>query len=297
MRTQRSNARLHRVTRTVLSGAIASASLLNSMSLYAAPAGSRDGSRTAIVARSTDATAATDRKPISVRIASARQPIRIAEPSAGRTVPAEQHAEPVAGPPHDSPNPLEQPTPQEPVAGLVDAKPAAEPDTVVPAAFPDPEVLESRASVAPVMVDGLLYPPSVVVASGANEPARLAAPAVTLQITESPTKAAQGGAIDWRLELCNVGSEPATDVTAVLFFAEGIEPVAASGAAASLAAGEVRFEPLETLKPGEIVELLVTGVGTGSGNVRYRAEVVSYELENAISQDGVVEVSQAQGNR
>jgi len=147
------------------------------------------------------------------------------------------------------------------------------------------------------MVNGLLYPPSVVVASGANEPAQLAAPAVKLQITESPKKAAQGGAIDWRLELCNVGSEPATNVTAVLFFAEGIEPVAASGAAASLAAGEVRFDPLETLQPGEIVELLVTGVGTGSGTVRYRAEVVSGELENAISQDGVVQVSHAQGNR
>ena len=78
---------------------------------------------------------------------------------------------------------------------------------------------------------------------------------------------------------------------AVLFFADGIEPVAASGATASLGAGEVRFDPLETLAPGEIVELQVTGVGTSSGDVQYRAEVVSSDLPETIAHDGVIQVT------
>lgn len=141
------------------------------------------------------------------------------------------------------------------------------------------------------MVDGFLYPPSVVADSGANAPPQLASPAITLQITESLPEARRGGAIEWQLKLCNTGSEPATNVTAVLFFADGIEPVAASGATASLAAGEVRFAPLETLGPGEIVELQVTGVGTSSGDVEYRAEVVSSDLPKAIAHDGVIQVT------
>ena len=142
-----------------------------------------------------------------------------------------------------------------------------------------------------MMVDGFLYPPSVVADSGANAPAQLAAPAITLQVTESLPEAQRGGHIEWRLKLCNAGSEPATDVHAVLFFADGIEPVAASGATASLGAGEVRFDPLETLGPGEIVELQVTGVGTSSGDVQYRAEVVSSDLPETIAHDGVIQVT------
>ena len=66
---------------------------------------------------------------------------------------------------------------------------------------------------------------------------------------------------------------------------------AAPAVISELGAGEVRFDPLETLAPGEIVELQVTGVGTSSGDVQYRAEVVSSDLPETIAHDGVIQVT------
>lgn len=126
-----------------------------------------------------------------------------------------------------------------------------------------------------------------------EEPGRLAVeePRVTLEVTESQPLATRGTPIEWRLRLCNTGGEPAREVAAMLFFAEGIEPVAASGQMASLAAGEVRFHPLESLGPGETVELVVTGVATEPGSVAYRAEVLSGDLPEAVASEGEVQVT------
>lgn len=296
MSTPQIGAGILRVAQTAFSGSVVSASLLVGASLQAAPPRTAEPAKPAVVARSSQETAATGRRPISSRLASARKPISIPQPA-----PETAATAPLAAAADDMPRPTAlaelaalagDATAEAVVApetGLADAattEPAMQPTLPEPAIQPTLEA----APVAPVRVGGLLYPPSVVSDSGANEPARLPAADIRLQVTESHPQAVRGGAIEWRLELCNTGSEPAANVTAVLFFAEGIEPVAASGAAASLAAGEVRFDPLQTLGPGEIVELQVTGVGTGAGEVPYRAEVVSSSQQDPIAQDGSIQV-------
>lgn len=285
MRTQRAGVDFRRVAQTVFAGSTLSASLVIGGGLQAAGLHSQGTHDSVIAVRSSEETAAPGRRPISSRIASARKPIKLAEPAAA-TTPAPEAA-------------AERPAVATAESDLAAKAPASGPIADAPRQQDaTPEVLAAAApAVAPVMVDGFLYPPSVVADSGANAPARLAAPAVTLQVTESLPQATRGGAIEWRLKLCNTGSEPATNVTAVLFFADGIEPVAATGATASLAAGEVRFEPLEALGPGEIVELQVTGVGTSAGDVQYRAEVVSSDLHEAIAQDGVIQVTDTPASR
>jgi hypothetical protein len=268
------------VAQTVFSGSTLSVALLIGGGLQAAAPPSQGTQTTVIAVRSSEATAASGRRPISSRIALARKPIRRAEPPTATTPAVEAAATTAAVAPPQSEIATHAPA-SGPVADAAPQQLDATPE--VPAA--------TAQRVAPVMVDGFLYPPSVVANSGANAPAQLAAPAITLQVTESLPEARRGGPIEWRLKLCNAGSEPATHVHAVLFFADGIEPVAASGATASLGAGEVRFDPLETLAPGEIVELQVTGVGTSSGDVQYRAEVVSSDLPETIAHDGVIQVT------
>lgn len=220
--------------------------------------------RQPVVAQSTEATAATGSLPISARIARARRPIQVipdatiaAETPASAAETVRQNARLPASPAH-----------------------VAEPAAAAPAA-PSSESFTYPASVA----EGL--PAS---SKPAAAPITPAAP-VSLRVLEPMTKAAFGQPIEWRLHVCNNGSEPVGSVTAMLFFAEGIEPVAASGSEASLAAGEVRFAPLALLGPGETVELLITGVGTSAGPVAYRAELVVAGSDDVVAEDGVVQVT------
>jgi hypothetical protein len=118
-------------------------------------------------------------------------------------------------------------------------------------------------------------------------------PRLTLTVVESHVEAEAGRPIEWQLRLCNTGGTAARNVEATLFFAEGIEPVAAAGATAALAAGEVRFDPVPSLPAGGVVELSVTAVGTEAGPVVYRAEVESRDLPGPVAREGVIRVADA----
>ncbi|MGA0041238.1 MAG: hypothetical protein ACO3NZ_15450 [Pirellulales bacterium] len=220
--------------------------------------------RQPVVAQSTEATAATGSLPISARIARARRPIQVipdATIATEITTSASEKGRQEALPP-------------------VSPVPTTEPAATVPTG-PRSERFTYPVSVA----EGL---PAGDKTAGA--PVMSAAP-VSLRVLEPMTKAAIGQPIEWRLQVYNNGSETVGGVTAMLFFAEGIEPVAASGGEASLAAGEVRFPPLAPRGPGETVELLITGVGTSAGTVAYRAEVVMAGIDDVVAEDGIVHVT------
>ena len=302
MEAARTHADLRRLGGSVLTSSLALLFLPHGLGGEATAAGpTHSASRYSIVAQSTIDTAATGRRPISTRIALARQPISVvpapseqpavqavAEPAATESAVVEQA---VAG----ARSPHDQPLGYHTLEAL-----AAEPARAVPhtaALASEPAALQPAVGTeepGPVSVGGFSYPASVGGELPVPGKPGLLPPAtstVTLRVSEPEFKATRGETIEWRLQLCNAGSEPAHNVSAMLFFAEGIEPVAASGGEASLATGEVRFDTLATLSPGEVVELLVTGIGTEAGAIQYRAEVVSSDQPEPIAQDGVVQVT------
>lgn len=310
METARTHNDLRRLGGSVLTSSLALLILPHALGGTAAAAGpTHSASRYSVVAQSDIDTAATGRRPISTRIAMARQPISIVPAAPEQPAPPTQ-AEPTERDTREV-EPLvvaepeqrveahgyqtlealaSQPAHQVPPVAARPSEPATLPSE--PAALSP--VVEAQEKSGPLSIGRFSYPASVGGELPVPGKPGLLPPAtstVTLRVSEPETKTAQGEAIELRLQLCNAGSEPAHNVSAMLFFAEGIEPVAASGGEASLATGEVRFDTLATLGPGEIVELLVTGIGTEAGAIQYRAEVVSGDQPEPIAKDGVVQVT------
>lgn len=119
----------------------------------------------------------------------------------------------------------------------------------------------------------------------AGVPARL-----EFNVRESRSLVKEGEQIVMRLAVRNVGGEPAAQVNATLFFAEGMEPVQAIGHSAEVYPGEVRFGTVKEIQPGDSVDLLVTAIGTRPGSVTYRGELECSQLGGRIAREGAVTV-------
>ncbi|WP_347243735.1 hypothetical protein [Thermogutta sp.] len=77
----------------------------------------------------------------------------------------------------------------------------------------------------------------------------------------------------YRIVVENKGSKAATDVFVVGFFSEGIEPIAAEGAPHKILPGQVVFEKIEEIAPGQKLVLTVQAQAQQPGNHIFRAEV------------------------
>jgi hypothetical protein len=119
---------------------------------------------------------------------------------------------------------------------------------------------------------------------------QVAMPRVSLDVRESAIEVAEGDPISFRITVANTGNRPAHDVDTTVYFAEGIEPEAVGGAEATISAGEVRFETIEEIAPGEKVELTVRGSTGPPGIVVYRAEVIARETPGTIAREGAVTI-------
>jgi len=113
---------------------------------------------------------------------------------------------------------------------------------------------------------------------------------LALEVETPPQAVAEGEAIVLHISVRNLGSEPANAVTATMYFADGVEPVTATGHAADIYPGQVRFNTLQALPAGESIELMVTAVGTRPGSMAFRGEVDCQELTAALAADGSLTV-------
>ena len=113
-------------------------------------------------------------------------------------------------------------------------------------------------------------------------------------VRESRSLLKEGEQVVMRIAVRNVGGLPAEGVTATIFFSEGVEPVQATGCAAEVSLGEVRFQSLDSLLPGASVNLLVTAVGTQAGKVVYRGELQCSQLPGNLAREGAITVSPRQ---
>ena len=114
---------------------------------------------------------------------------------------------------------------------------------------------------------------------------------LALEVESPPQAVGEGEAIVLRISVRNLGSEPASAVTATMYFADGIEPVTATGHAADIYPGQVRFNTLQALPAGEVIELMVTAVGTRPGSMAFRGEVDCQELTAALAADGELTIA------
>lgn len=76
----------------------------------------------------------------------------------------------------------------------------------------------------------------------------------------------------YEVRVRNRGTKEARNVEVFGYFSRGIEPTAAEGAASQLGAGQVVFQPIASIGPGEEVMLKVRAKAETAGNHIFRAE-------------------------
>lgn len=79
----------------------------------------------------------------------------------------------------------------------------------------------------------------------------------------------------YEVEIRNRGSKSADEVEVAAYFSRGIEPVSAEGAPNKIIPGQVVFEKISSLAPGQSLRLKIRAKAEVAGNHVFRAEVLS----------------------
>lgn len=96
--------------------------------------------------------------------------------------------------------------------------------------------------------------------------------ALRVEVFSPPKPLAVGSSANFGLRIINLSDKPAPDVSAIVFFSEGLEPLKIEGAEGKLAVGQALFKPM-TLAPRGQVDLEIQATVTDYGSQIYRAEV------------------------
>jgi len=75
------------------------------------------------------------------------------------------------------------------------------------------------------------------------------------------------------MTITNRGKKTAEDVFVIAQFSDGIEPTRVEGHTGKLVPGQVLFDPIPKIEPGEERTLTITAEASKSGNHRFRASV------------------------
>ncbi len=98
---------------------------------------------------------------------------------------------------------------------------------------------------------------------------------LTLTVEEPAGPVAVGSDANYVISIHNRGTAPAEQVDVVMYFSHGIEPVAAEGARHRIGPGQVVFDVLPQIPPGQSVALKVRARAETAGNPIFRVEVRS----------------------
>lgn len=92
-----------------------------------------------------------------------------------------------------------------------------------------------------------------------------------LAINDPESPQSVGDEVTYEIRVTNRGSQASGSISVLAHFSDGIEPARATGGAAELLTGQVIFEPLAGVKPGETIMLKVVARAEKAGNHRFRA--------------------------
>ncbi|EAQ77686.1 60 kDa outer membrane protein, serovars L1/L2/L3 [Blastopirellula marina DSM 3645] len=96
--------------------------------------------------------------------------------------------------------------------------------------------------------------------------------ALRVEVFSPPKPIAVGSGANFGLRVINLSDKPAPNVSAIIFFSEGLEPVKIEGAEGKVAVGQAAFRPL-TIAPRGHVDLEVLATVNDYGRQIYRVEV------------------------
>jgi len=101
------------------------------------------------------------------------------------------------------------------------------------------------------------------------------APKLALSVEEPSGPVGLEGEAVYQIRLQNRGTASAKDVEVVVYFANNLEPISAAGGHYKLGAGQVLFDPLAVLAPGQDATFQVKAKAGAAGNHVFRVEVHS----------------------
>lgn len=106
-----------------------------------------------------------------------------------------------------------------------------------------------------------------------------------LYVTDPVAPAPVNGEVEYELKLVNRGSKAAEQVSVVALFSKDIEPIRAEGQRSQILTGQVRFQPITRVEPGQTVTLRVFAQASAAGMHRFRAEVRTAEADVKLVQE------------
>jgi len=104
-----------------------------------------------------------------------------------------------------------------------------------------------------------------------------------LEVRDPRVPVKVGGVATYEVHVRNRGSRRAENVNLVAYFSEGVEPVAVEGKQHRIAPGEVAFDPIRSIEPGEEVVVKIQAVADASGSHIFRAEVQCDDLDASLA--------------
>jgi uncharacterized repeat protein (TIGR01451 family) len=107
-----------------------------------------------------------------------------------------------------------------------------------------------------------------------------------LTVDEPKGPRSVGEEVIYELTVVNRGTKAAEDVNVVVQFSSGVEPLAADGGPAELAAGQVVFEPISRLASGQKIVLKVKARAEKAGSHRFRVQVSCDNSETQLVSEG-----------
>ena len=96
---------------------------------------------------------------------------------------------------------------------------------------------------------------------------------LTLNVVDPRGPLPTGEDVTYELRIKNRGSKAATNIDVVMHFADGIEPTSAKGMKNQVTTGEVAFEPIPVIQPGQELVLTVVAQAEKSGTHVFRAQL------------------------
>ncbi|WP_425398107.1 CARDB domain-containing protein [Aeoliella sp.] len=100
-----------------------------------------------------------------------------------------------------------------------------------------------------------------------------------LDVTDPKGPVPVGADVVYDITVTNRGRSTAEEVNIIGLFSEGIEPLAAEGAEATIADGRVGFHTISSLPAGQQVKLKIRARAQSAGTHLFRAEVLCRDLE------------------
>ncbi len=106
-----------------------------------------------------------------------------------------------------------------------------------------------------------------------------------LFVTDPVAPAPVNGEVQYELKLVNRGSKAAEQVSVIALFSKDIEPTRAEGQKSQILTGQVRFQPITRVEPGQTITLKVYAQAATAGMHRFRAEVRTAEADVKLVQE------------